>query len=196
MVQWIKGVLGALVRSPTQHSGLGIWGCCSCGLGCNCGSDLIPGPEAPHATGKPKKKKKKKRKKEKKRKEKRKGSILPKPCYRQGPNTCWLAQWHSLKLEAAAAATPGIILPHPGFKLHAGFLQLVQVRCPGPSCTKSIWLQHLSWDLGSVLHQESFSLGFLQRLRRLKGKNKNPRRGKCPSTGSASNQQPVWSASK
>ena len=78
MVQWIKGVLGALVRSPAQHSGLGIWGCCSCGLGCNCGSDLIPGPEAPHATGKPKmKKKKKKSKKERKEKKKEKAAYFP-----------------------------------------------------------------------------------------------------------------------
>ena len=41
------------------HSGLRIGCCCSWGLGCNCGLDLIPGLGSPYAAGRPKKKKKK-----------------------------------------------------------------------------------------------------------------------------------------
>ena len=36
---------------PGQHSGLRIQYCCSCG--CNCGSNLIPGPRTPCAIGQP-----------------------------------------------------------------------------------------------------------------------------------------------
>ena len=35
--------------------------CCSCSLGHNCSSDLIPGPGTPYASGQPKKKEEKKR---------------------------------------------------------------------------------------------------------------------------------------
>ena len=44
-----------------QPSGVGsmIQHCCSCGVGHNCGSDLIPGPEAPYTVRQPKKEKKK-----------------------------------------------------------------------------------------------------------------------------------------
>ena len=52
--------LGTQVRSPALSSGLRIWSCHSCGLGCNYGSDLIPGLGAPYATGQPKRKRKKK----------------------------------------------------------------------------------------------------------------------------------------
>ena len=38
------------------HSGLRICCCCSYGVDHNCGLDLIPGPETPYATGKPKNK--------------------------------------------------------------------------------------------------------------------------------------------
>ena len=41
------------VQSLAWHSGLRIWHCHSCGVGCNCGSDLIP------SLGQPRKKKKK-----------------------------------------------------------------------------------------------------------------------------------------
>ena len=46
------------VCSLSQYSGLRIWCCCSFGLGCDCGLDLIPGPGVPYAVGQPKKKKK------------------------------------------------------------------------------------------------------------------------------------------
>ena len=45
------------VWSLAQHSVLRIQHCCSCGTGCNYGSDLIPGSGTPYATGWPKKKK-------------------------------------------------------------------------------------------------------------------------------------------
>ena len=48
------------VRSLARHSGLRIPHCCSCGLGPNCGLDLIPGLGTPYATGWPKKKRQKK----------------------------------------------------------------------------------------------------------------------------------------
>ena len=37
--------------SLARHSGLRIWGCCSRGLGCSCGSDLIPGLGTPYTAG-------------------------------------------------------------------------------------------------------------------------------------------------
>ena len=54
------GSPGMQVQSPAQHSGLRIWRCGSCSLGCNDGSDLIPGPGTPYAVGQPKKGEKKK----------------------------------------------------------------------------------------------------------------------------------------
>ena len=45
----ISGTLGC--RLEPWHSGLRIWQCCNCGVGCNCGSDLIPGPGTPYAAG-------------------------------------------------------------------------------------------------------------------------------------------------
>ena len=56
--QWRLGSAGTQVQSQAQHSGLCIWHCRSCGLGHNCSSDLIPGPETPYSEGQPKKKKK------------------------------------------------------------------------------------------------------------------------------------------
>ena len=53
---------GAQVWSLAQQSGLGIWRCCSCSLGPNCGLDLIPDPITPYAAGWPKKKQKKTKK--------------------------------------------------------------------------------------------------------------------------------------
>ena len=47
---------------PTWHSGLRIWLCHSCSVGCNLSSDLIPDPETPYATEWPKKKKTKTKK--------------------------------------------------------------------------------------------------------------------------------------
>ena len=47
------------VQSPTQHSGLRIRCGHNFGLGHNCGSDLLPGPGTPYASGQPKFKKKK-----------------------------------------------------------------------------------------------------------------------------------------
>ena len=48
---------GTQVQSPAQHSGLRIWCCHSCGVGCNCSLDLIPDLETPYAKRWPKKKK-------------------------------------------------------------------------------------------------------------------------------------------
>lgn len=47
-------------RDTAQHSGLGIWHCCSCDLSQIYGSDVIPGPETPYAVWCLKKKRKKK----------------------------------------------------------------------------------------------------------------------------------------
>ena len=58
----ISGVLGSAgtqVQSPAWHNGLRIWHCRSCGLGPNCGLDLIPGPGTPYAVGPPPPQKKK-----------------------------------------------------------------------------------------------------------------------------------------
>lgn len=43
------------VPSSIQHSGLKIQRCCSCSVGCNYGSHLIPGWGTPEAMGQPKK---------------------------------------------------------------------------------------------------------------------------------------------
>ena len=54
VVQWNKwhlGSPGAQVRFPAQDSGLRIQGCCNCGLGSNCGSDLIPDLETLYTVG-------------------------------------------------------------------------------------------------------------------------------------------------
>ena len=55
VVQWDQGCLRSTrmqVWSLAWHSGLRIQHSrCSCSLACNCSSDLIPGPEAPYATG-------------------------------------------------------------------------------------------------------------------------------------------------
>ena len=53
--------MGMQIPSLAQHSGLRIWHCCSCSLGCSCGSDLIPGLGIPYAVWQPKKKKGKKK---------------------------------------------------------------------------------------------------------------------------------------
>ena len=59
--RWCVGRAGMQVLSPVLHSGLRIWHCCSCSLGGDCGSDLIPSRGTPYAMGQPKKKKKKKK---------------------------------------------------------------------------------------------------------------------------------------
>ena len=52
---WHLGSAGVQVRSPAWHSsGLMIWYCRNCSLGCNHGSDLIPGLGIPYAPGQPK----------------------------------------------------------------------------------------------------------------------------------------------
>ena len=43
------GSIGMRVRSPAQHRGSRIRCCWSCGLGHDCGLDLIPGPGTPYA---------------------------------------------------------------------------------------------------------------------------------------------------
>ena len=48
------------VGSQVQPSGVKDLVCHSCGVGCNCGSDLILGPGTPYTTGQPKKREKKK----------------------------------------------------------------------------------------------------------------------------------------
>ena len=52
--------LGRNVQSLAWDNGLRIWRCCSCGLGCNCGVDLILGLGMPYTLEWPKKGKKKK----------------------------------------------------------------------------------------------------------------------------------------
>ena len=57
MAQWDWWHLGSTrtqVQSPTQHSGLRIWCCRSCGLGRNCSSDVIPAQELQMHKGKQK----------------------------------------------------------------------------------------------------------------------------------------------
>ena len=49
---------GTQVQTPARHSGLRIWHCCSCGIGRNTPSELIPGPVTPCAAGWLKRKKK------------------------------------------------------------------------------------------------------------------------------------------
>ena len=65
---WCNGigrVLAALgCEFDPWHSGLGIWHCHSCSLGCNCALDLIPGLRTPYAVGRPRIKGKKKRERE------------------------------------------------------------------------------------------------------------------------------------
>ena len=56
------GRAGTQVLSPVEHRGLKIQCCHSCGLGLNCGSDLIPGPGVSYAVGRSKMKKTKKKK--------------------------------------------------------------------------------------------------------------------------------------
>ena len=51
---------GMQVRSPAWNIDLKIRCCRSCGLGCSCGSDIIPGLGIRHAAERPKRKKKKK----------------------------------------------------------------------------------------------------------------------------------------
>lgn len=58
--QCCLGSTGSQVWSSAWHSWLRIWYWGSCGLGSNCGSDLIPGLGTPCSTGRPKKKKRKK----------------------------------------------------------------------------------------------------------------------------------------
>ena len=42
----------ACVQSLAQQSSLRILHCCSCSIGCNCCSDLVPGPGTSHRCGK------------------------------------------------------------------------------------------------------------------------------------------------
>ena len=62
MAQWDCWCLwssGGQVQYPALYSGLRIQHRCSCGIGYNCGSDLIPGPGTAYTEGWPKEKKKK-----------------------------------------------------------------------------------------------------------------------------------------
>ena len=59
MAQWDQqhlGNSGLQVRSLAWHSGSRIWHCCSCGLGHDCGLDLIPSLGTLHGAAKKKKK--------------------------------------------------------------------------------------------------------------------------------------------
>ena len=60
--QWCLGSAGKQVCSLAWHSELRIWHCHSCGLGGDCGSDLIPGPGVLHMPWGGQKLKKKKKK--------------------------------------------------------------------------------------------------------------------------------------
>ena len=57
---WHLGSTRMQVRSLARLRGLRIRRCYSCGLGLDCGSDLIPGLGTPYALGRLKKKKKNK----------------------------------------------------------------------------------------------------------------------------------------
>ena len=57
MAQWDQqhlGNSGLQVRSLAWHSGSRIWHCCSCGLGRDCGLELILSLGTPYAMGRPK----------------------------------------------------------------------------------------------------------------------------------------------
>ena len=59
VVQWVERYLCSTrsqIRSLAQHSGLRIQCCYSCGIGDNCGSDLIPGLGTPYVVGRERKK--------------------------------------------------------------------------------------------------------------------------------------------
>ena len=56
---WHLCSTGTQVRSQAQHTGLRIHHCRSCGVGCNCGLDLISGQATPYVVGQPKIKEKK-----------------------------------------------------------------------------------------------------------------------------------------
>ena len=67
MAQWVKvSTTVAQVTVETQvpslawHNGFRIQDCCSCDIGCSCGSDSVPGPGIHMPQLKPKKKGKKK----------------------------------------------------------------------------------------------------------------------------------------
>ena len=60
-VQWDMQLWDAGWFPQPGHGGLRIQHCCSCDIGHNCGSDLIPGLGTPYAMEWPKKKKKKKK---------------------------------------------------------------------------------------------------------------------------------------
>ena len=57
---WCPRSTRTQVLSPAQHIGLRIGHCHNCGIGCNCGSNLISGLGTPCAAGQPTKEKKKK----------------------------------------------------------------------------------------------------------------------------------------
>ena len=59
--QWYLWSPGTQIWSPTWHRGLRIRHCCSCSVGQNYSSDLIPGLGTPNAVGHPKKKKRKRK---------------------------------------------------------------------------------------------------------------------------------------
>ena len=73
---WYLGNAGMQVPYSAQRSGLRTWHCHSCSLGCNRGSDLIPGLGTPYAAGWPKKRKERKKEEE----EKESYSLDPKGC--------------------------------------------------------------------------------------------------------------------
>ena len=51
---WYLGSAGTQGRSLAWYSGLRIWHCCSCGLGRDCGLELILSLGTPYAMGRPK----------------------------------------------------------------------------------------------------------------------------------------------
>ena len=97
-------------RFNPWHSGLGIQHCRSCGLGCNCGSDLIPGPGDLYAKEQTKKEKKK-------RKKNSRSSTLPGSAGSQLKETCWgfvKAQAHSFHCPAHDSLAFPLINSTPG----------------------------------------------------------------------------------
>ena len=91
------GSTGTQAQSLAQLSGLGIRHYHGCSLGCDCSSDLIPGPGTPYAARQPEKKKERK-------KLGLQGACFRKHCF------CRLRA----KSRAQAPSSTTFLLPHPG----------------------------------------------------------------------------------
>ena len=111
--QWHTGSSWAL------HIGLRIWHCHSCGVGCNCGSNLIPGRVSICYRASKKGKKKKKKKKELKKNDEFADSSYPEmlllgpAVLHTTPRTFYCSHWHL-----------GVSIPHQGCGSEGGSMAL------------------------------------------------------------------------